>query len=1000
MKNRKPKNKIVLTLLFCLLQLTAFTQEKTITGKVVGADGTPLPGVSIVIKGTTTGTITDLDGNYSITVSDASNILVYSFIGFKTVEEEVGDRTTLDITLNEDLMELDEIVVVGYGVTKKSDLTGAMASLKEEDFNTTIGASPEQLIQGRVAGVQITSNNGEPGAGSQIRIRGTSTVRSGSQPLYVVDGVPLDFKSSSPDGPNGTALGGAPASNPLTFINPNDIESIDILKDASAAAIYGARGANGVVIITTKKGKEGKSQVSYSATASISKLPKKLDVLNADEFIQLRVENDNDIEVDDPNHYGADTDWQDVLFRTAYSQSHNLSLSGGSEKSTFRTSLGYLDQEGIMEKSDLKQYSGRINLTQKTLNDRLFLESNITASQVIQNRPPVGTTGFEGDILLSALKANPTWPTELPGGDPFQTGSGSERNPAAMLAYTDDLTRTTRILGNLAGTIDIIEGLTFKVNLGLDYTNANRQINQSQKLDYMAARSGSGQINNKELYNYLIENTLNYNKLIGDHNISLLVGYSYQDYLERGSNTTAGGFASDGILYTNRMQAGLIQYAELKSWADTYQMQSFFGRANYNLMERYLVTATLRIDGSSKFGENNKYGYFPSFSLAWRISEESFMENLDAISNLKIRGGWGQTGNSEIGTKNSQYLYSPDEGSRAILGSEVVSGFSISRTPNPDITWETTTSTNIGLDVGILNGKFSGTFDLFRKTTTDILLAIPAPAGSPTETVIRNIDSCKIINKGIELSLTAFPISTPDFSWEITATMTFQDNIVKDLPVEQYQTGLARGQGLTDQYVQIITSDEPMNVFVGLQTDSIDEEGEVYYLQTEAGGDSLTYLGDPQPNFVWGLNNKFRYKKFDLSFFIEGVHGNTIFNNTALLLDKSNLRQASNALRDFAYDELSYDYDPAVSDRYMEDGSYVRLSNVTLGYTWNFQDFEWLSHVRFYISGNNLLLLTDYSGFDPDVSSSSDIDDIKSYGLDITNYPKSRSFLVGLNVTF
>ncbi|MBN1598586.1 MAG: TonB-dependent receptor [Bacteroidales bacterium] len=992
--------KVMALLLLCFMQLNVFAQGRGITGTVIDSDGEPLPGVSIIVKGTTQGTTTSIEGTYSLEVPDDA-VLVFSFIGFTPKEITVGDQSTIDVTLLEDIMELDEIVVVGYGTTKKSDLTGAMASLKEEDFNSRVGATPEQLIQGRVAGVHITSNNGEPGAGTQIRIRGTSTIRTNQQPLYVIDGVPLDFKTTSPDGVEGTALGGAPATNPLNFINPGDIESIDILKDASAAAIYGARGANGVVIITTKKGKEGKAEVEYSTFVSMSQLPKKLDILNAEEFVQVRVEHGRNIEEDDPNHYGYDTDWQDVLFRNALSHSHNLSISGGNEKSTYRTSLGYLNQQGIIEKSDLRRYTGRLNLTQKAIKDLVLLETNITASQVVENRPPLGTTGYEGDILLSALKANPTWPTTLPGGDPFQTGSSSERNPAAMLAYTDDLTRTSRMIGNIAATANIVKDLTYKLNLSLDYANANRQINQSQKLDYMASTVGLGQINNKELYNYLIEHTLNYTKEFDIHKFTFLAGYSYQEFIDRGSKLALGGFASDGILYTNNLGFGrAIVYENIDSWAEKYQLQSFFGRLNYNLLERYLFTATIRADGSSKFGVNNKYGYFPSFALAWRISEESFMKDIDVISNLKLRAGWGQTGNSEIGSKWSQYLYSSDPDSRVIVGGEVISGFSISRTFNKDIKWETTTSTNLGLDFGLFNGKLSGTVDVFRKTTTDLLLETTAPAGSPTATWVRNIDSAKIINEGIEISLNAFPVTKKDFTWEISGSMTFQDNVVKDLP-SVYHTGLARGQGLTGQYVQIITDDEPMNVFIGFRIDSVDEDGNVYYLQTEDGQDSLTYLGDPQPNFIWGLNNTFRYKNFDLSFFIEGVHGNTVFNNTALLLDKGNVtRQSSNALSDFVYDDISFNYGPKVNDRYMEDGSYIRLSNVTLGYTYTVKNLDWLSRVRIYISGNNLLLLTDYSGYDPDVSSSSDMGGVKSYGLDITNYPKSRSFLVGLNVTF
>ncbi|MBN1951302.1 MAG: TonB-dependent receptor [Bacteroidales bacterium] len=997
MKKVSP-GKLVALLLFAFLQTVAFTQGKEITGNVTDIEGNTLPGVSIQIKGTTQGTITDFDGNYVIIVPGNAT-LAYSFVGFLSQEFPVGDQTTINVILKEDIMELDEIVVVGYGTTKKSDLTGAMSSLGEEDFNAGSGGSPEQMIQGRVAGVEITSNNGEPGAGASITVRGASTFRSGAQPLYVIDGIPMDMQNVSPDGPSQGGIGST-ATNPLSFLNPDDIESIDILKDASAAAIYGSRGANGVIIVTTKKGKEGTTAINYSFEGSMSQLPKKLDVLTADEWRTIRTDTLGMTEYD----YGASTDWQDQVFRTAWGTSHNLALSGGNSSTNYRTSFGYLDQEGIITNSDRKKYSARLSLSQKGLNERLNVESNLMMASEIFNRPAVGAAGYEGDLLLNALKANPTWPTEDAYGYPFQTGAANERVPTAMLAYHKDKTRTTYLMGGLAATLEITDGLFYKASLGMNYANANRFIDISQKLDYASGTKGVGEINNKEVWNYVTEHTLSYSKSFGASKVDLLAGYSYQDFQLRGNGTTGGGYATDGILYTNRLQAGLSSYSSIDSWADTYKMQSFFGRANYNYAEKYLLTFTLRADGSSKFGENNKYGYFPSAALAWRISQEEFIKSIDVISNLKLRAGWGQTGNAEIGTKNSRYLYAIDDGSRAIIGGQQIAGFKISRTPNPDISWETTTSANLGLDFGFFEGKISGSVDVFRKTTTDILLAIPAPAGSPTATVVRNIDSCSIVNDGLEINLMLYPVTVGDFNWNINANATFLSNIVNDLPAE-YPTGRAAGQGLTDAYVQLITSGQPMNVFYGLQVDSISPEGDIFYLQTEPNEfgrtrDSLTYLGNPQPKFTWSITNTFTYQNFDLSFFIQGKHGNKIFNNTALLLDKTNVELSQNALSAFVYDEINYDLTTEVSDRYIEDGSYVRLSNATLGYTVNFDNVAWISRLRIYVSGSNLLLFTNYSGFDPDVNSNQDKDGIRSLGVDISSYPKARTIMAGVNVTF
>lgn len=988
------KLKLLYTLLLACTYFAVNAQQVTITGTVTDAkDNSPMPGVNVVIEGTTQGTITDIDGKYSLKVDGPEAKITVSFIGYASKSVIVGNQTIIDIALTEDVTKLDEIVVVGYGTSKKKDLTGALTTVKAEDLAKAGAVTPEQMLQGKVSGVQIVSNNGEPGAGSQVKVRGTGSITSGIQPLYVIDGIPLDMQSSSPGG-----VTSAPPTSPLNFINPNDIESMDILKDASAAAIYGSRGANGVILITTKKGKEGASEVSYTTSFSMSSLPKKLDVLSADAWVKYRKDSLGVTK----NNLGASTDWQDEIFRTAYSQDHNLSLSGGTSKGSYRASFNYTDQNGIIKNSDLKKYIGRLNLTQKALNDKLNFETNLTASEVVENRVPVGANGYEGDLLLNAIQANPTYPVTDSLGKPYQSGLASERSPSAMLAYYKDLTRTTNLIGSMAATLEIVKGLNFKTSFGMNYTNANRLINQSQKLDYVASTSGNGQINNRELYNYIIENTLNYNLDLQNQTLNFLAGYSYQDFKVHGSGMTGGGYATDGMLYTDRIDAGLATYTSIYSYADAYKMQSYFGRVNYNLMEKYLFTATIRADGSSKFGKNNKYGVFPSFSAAWRLSEESFIKDLNVFSNLKLRLGWGQTGNSEIGTKFSQYLYSPQASSIALVDGKPIIGLVISKTPNPDIKWESSETYNAGLDFGILKGRLSGSLDIYEKTNIDLLLEVPSLPGSPTATVIKNLDSTKIYNKGLEISLNGVPVTTKDFSWDITANMTFQSNIVKYLPTT-YPTGYATGQGLTGDYIEVVTEGQPIDVIYGRKIDSIDSKGKVYYLKTKKSAltDSLTYLGDPSPKFTWSLTNNFRYKNFDLNAFFEGVYGNKIFNNTALLLDKSNLNQAKNTLTYLLYDNiLAKGYTPKVSDRFVEDGSYIRLSRVTIGYNFNTSGNKWIKKCRLYVSGSNLFVITDYKGYDPDVSGTRDIGNVKSFGIDITSYPKSRTYLMGLNVSF
>ncbi len=1004
MKNKKNLSKLVITLLICFMQFTGFSQVKTVTGKVTELNGEPLTGVTIVIKGTTRGITTDIDGNYTLPVEEEDAVLVFSFVGYITRKITVGVQTTIDVVLEEDIMELEEIVVMGYGTTKKSDLTGSLASLKEDDFNTGVITSPEQMIQGRVPGVQITSNSGEPGAGSSIVIRGRSSIRTSQMPLYVIDGIPLDIQNTSPDAIAAQGFGDGSATNPLNFLNPNDIESIDILKDASAAAIYGARGANGVIIVTTKKGTEGKSEISYSAYLGISEIPKKIDVLSAEEFVFWR-DSLWDVGVDDPSHFGYSTDWQDEIFRTGISHNHNLSVSGGSANNSYRASFNYFSQEGIIKKSNLTRYTGKINVTQKAFKDRLNFEANITGSQIDENRLPIGSrTGFEGDLLINALQANPTWPVYL-NDTLFQYPQEDKRNPVAMLEYTDDKTKTNRILAAISADLELIKGLDYKINFGVDNSVAVRRIDQSQRLNYMVTDMGRGDINNRELTTYVIEHTLTYSKTFADiHKISALAGFSYQHFMIRGYNIITRGYESDEVQYTNNLEASSTALSEPSSYAVINEMQSFFGRINYNLQEKYLLTATIRRDGSSKFGENVKYGNFPSFALAWRLSQEDFISNLGVFNNLKLRLGWGQTGNQEIGEKHSLFSLSAEDNAKAVLdASTITQGYVLTKTPTPDVTWETTTSTNIGLDFGFFRGRLSGTADYFIRRTYDALLEVPAKQPAPTQNQLLNVDEGYIENKGIELGINGVIVSTTDFGWDVNVNFSQINNVVKDLPVTRIQTGSASGQGMTGVLVQVYTNDEPMNSFYGykhLYFNSVNARS--VYLEGVDGIDTLILLGSPLPDYIWSVNTSFRYRNFDLNLFVEAVNGNLIYNNTANSIGiMGNLFQANNTFPSTVVSGESRYNSMRFSDRFLEDGSYVRLSNVTLGYNLPVSKISWISNLRLYISGSNLFVITDYTGYDPDVTNTpGKFDAYNSIGIDNSSYPKSRTYLFGLNITF
>ncbi|MEL6651027.1 MAG: SusC/RagA family TonB-linked outer membrane protein, partial [Bacteroidota bacterium] len=601
-------------------------EEKIITGTITDAEtGEPLPGASVRVKGTTVGGIADANGKFSIQLPDGYNTLLISFIGYATEEVEVGEQTTINVSLTSSYDDLEEVIVVAYGTQKKSDVTGAIGSASERDFNKGIVANPGQLLQGKIAGVNVSNVSGEPGAAQDVIIRGIGSLRSGTTPLYVVDGFVLDNSTTGV------------ASNPLNFINPQDIASIDVLKDASAAAIYGARAANGVIVITTKRGKEGKTEMNFSATTAWSTMAKKIDVFSADEFVQQ-------VNAIDGNLFnaGGNTDWQDELTQTANSNNVNLSMSGAaSDRFSYYISAGVEDQEGILLNSRLRRYSGRVNLTQKALNGRLNVDYNFSGTKTENTRP-------NGSIIVDMLQLNPTIPVSTDG---QPTLLDDKLNPTVLNDIYSDESDNNRILANIAPSIEIIKGLTYRINLGVDYSTTNRDV---QLLPYALLEGfelGSLTSITTRNENQLLENTLTYQLDLDKSNFTILAGHSYQKTLVQQKSFRLSGFADNGVnpIYQDQTSTQ-DQPTTLSAFAVENELQSFFGRVNYQYEGKYLATATFRADGSSKFGENNKYGYFPSFALGWNISKESFM-SASVFSNLKLRASWGQTGNQEIPAK-------------------------------------------------------------------------------------------------------------------------------------------------------------------------------------------------------------------------------------------------------------------------------------------------------------------------------------------------------------
>jgi len=958
-----------------LITTVVSAQEITVTGTITDAStGEPLIGASIVVQGTTRGVISDLDGNYSINVSIGESLL-FSSIGYAPATKVVGESTVINVALVISAEELEEVVVIGYGSVRKKDATGSVTSVKTDDFNRGATTSPSDLLQGKAPGVMITNSSGDPGANSTIRIRGNSSVRAGNEPLIVIDGVPIAGGTTSADAElgGGSGIGNSSARNPLNFINPNDIASMDILKDASATAIYGSRGANGVILITTKQGAAGANTVEYNASFSAASISNRIEVHSADEFAALAPTQDQ----------GGDVDALDAILRTALSQNHNLAFRGGSDDLKYRLSLGYQNQQGIIEGSGLEKYTANLNVTQEFFKDRLKINGSMIYSTVNDSYVPVSTSsGFEGDLIGNTLTWNPTRDFKLADGS-FDQPTSSDPNPLAMLEYIDDNAKTNRFLANFSATLTLVEGLDYKVNLGVDQSNSIRSTELSSSLfrQNITDRGWAG-VYDRNANSMLLEHTLTYNKIFSDHiRFNGLLGYSYQTFDRSGKEISGYEFEYDHVPYVNQLQSISQDSRDVSSFKDpTSELQSFFGRVNLSLLDKILVTATVRADGSSKFGTNNKYGVFPSFALGYRISDEAFIP--EVFDDLKLRVGWGQTGNQEFpaGSSQAQYEITMD-------------GLTRSQYDNPDLKWETSTTLNIGIDFSVMNRRLSGTVEYFTKNTVDLLFnaqaAQPGPSGARRWT---NLDA-NVKNSGVEIALNALLVDGGDFSFSLGGNISFIQNILENFD-GVVETGMLHGQGISDTPSQRFVSDQPLHVFYMLDYLGIDDDGFGIY------SDSKMYQEDPNPKTILGISARLAYKGFDLLANLNGAYGHYVYNNTATsVLVVGNPGKGRNTSPDYTEPGESVDNALKASTRYLEKGNYLRLNNLTLGYTvgkapWVF------SSMRFTLTAQNLFVITDFTGFDPEVNIDKNIDDVPSYGIEYTPYPSARTFTFGLNVSF
>ncbi len=984
--------KTALMAITMLVSISIYAQDKTVSGKVTDkGDGSGMPGVSVSVKGSNRGTQTDINGAYKI-AAGSNATLVFSFVGYAKQEVAVGNRSELNVSLASEDKALDEVVVIGYGTQKVKDATGSVSSLSSKDFNKGVINSPEQLLQGRVAGVQMTPNSGDPGAGININIRGTASLRGNNNPLFVVDNVPLD-NSDVVNNAGAVGIGTVTSRNPLNFLNPADIENISILKDASAAAIYGARGANGVVLITTKKGKSGAGVFNFSMSGSVASAAKKYDLLSPSEFKAEMQRAGQDVNNKLIIGSGS-TDWQEQVLRTAFTQNYNMSFGGGSDKTSYFFSLGYQDQQGIIKNTSQDKVQARINASHKLFDDKVTVGVALTTAKINDVYGATsGNVGFDGNLVSRMINLNPTFPVYATDGSYFTTGGVSFRNPVSLLNNFHQYGPTNRTLANIFASWEIVKGLTYKASLSQDNVattlNSYVDVNTPGFQNSVPNNAGGATIGNQNRTTSTIEHTLNFKKVVGKHDIEALAGFSYQKFANSGSNVQANYFTVPaGTNLTNNIgyvdNTGSNKPFNGTSFANQSELQSYFGRASYNYDGKYYLTGTLRVDGSSKFGANNKYGYFPAVNGAWKISGEEFMKD-SFFSNLKLRAGYGVTGNSEGFPANQTVTTFIPNANNAGISKENIA--------NADLKWESTTSYGLGIDFSVMKGRLSGTVDYFNKTTNNLLFPLSAPQPDVATTRWSNLDA-SVVNKGVEVTLAYDVIKSGDFTWTASANATFLDNKLEKLN-NTVLTGDIFGQGLSGAYVQPLTAGYPLYSFFVPEFKGFDAKGQNIL------SEKSIYAGSPFPTMSWGLNNDLSFGKWSVGMFINGQSGGYIFNNTALALGGApTLNQGNNSDKSWIDAKESFTNGLAASTRFVEKSDFVRLSNLSISRRIAVES-KHIKGLSVSLSGQNLLLISSYKGLDPEVTNpGASRNGIASRGIDYVSYPKARTFTLSLSANF
>lgn len=969
----------IYSLCIVLLSTGLASAQGTVTGIVKDAMGT-LPGVSVVIKGTTQGTITDVNGKFTLNVPNANTTLAFSFVGYLSQEIALQGQSVLEVILVQEAMNLGEVVVIGYGSVKKSDATGALDVIKSSDFNKGTVSSPVMLLNGRIAGVQVTAGSGQPGANTSVRIRGVNSISASSEPLYVIDGVPVDNSRTSTQVGGDAALSNQTL-NPLSLIASSDIESMTVLKDASATAIYGSRGANGVIIIKTKSGKEGQTSLSYSGSIGISTVSKKIEVLNADEYRKY---------VPGANT-GVSTDWQDAIFKSAATQNHNVTFSSGNKNTTYRASISATNQDGIVLSTGLERYSARLDVMHKMFNDRLILTMNANNTNYkFNNFLESQTSGADGGVINNALKADPTQPIYKADGT-YNEYAISVRNPVALANQISDVTRGDRFIFNTSGTYFLIpKALSFKVNLAYDIDNSMRKAYQPKASPITAGIGGRALVENNKYSNQLIETYLTYDKSFNEkHALNLIGGYSYQNFDNYYSNVLAAGFVNDNLGADN-IGGATNQVATNNH--EINRLISFYGRVNYGYDNKYLFTATLRQDGSSRFGSNNRWALFPSAAVAWKIKQESFLNDVEAINDLKMRLGYGVTGNQEIGNFKYSQTYSINSSAGTYFGNNFYAPYNITAIANPNLKWEQTSQLNFGIDFALFKNILRGSFDIYSKKTTNLLLAIDAVQPAVSSTYLDNIGS--MTNKGVELTLDAAIISGKELSWNANFNVAYNKNKITELyNNKDINYGIVSGAGASGN-TQILRVGESFGSFYGQQFTGIVNGAETF------ASANRVITGKALPDFVIGFTNTFTYKNFDLSIALRSALGASVYNNTRAEMSQGNRLPGRNTnLEGAEFHAAGGGGIVYPSSRWVENASYLRLDNMSLGYNLNVFPTV-IKSARLYFTAQNLFVISGYKGFDPEVNNVAGSNGVQSIGIDYCSYPHARTFNLGINVNF